>query len=151
MAGQVSQLQASDRERWTLLWSQYLEFYDTSLPSQVYENTWKRIIAKSSGLRAFGARDSDGGAPLVGIVHFLYYESAWTTREVCHLQDLYVDPAHRGRGFGLQLIEAVANAARVRSCDKLYWLTHESNAAARSLYDAVGHYSGFVRYDLPLG
>lgn len=151
MLHQVAQLQASDRDRWTLLWSQYLTFYETSLPSQVYENTWNRIIAESSGLRAFGARYSDGDAPLVGIVHFFYYQSAWTTREVCYLQDLYVDPAHRGRGFGLQLIEAVANAARVRSCDKLYWLTHESNSAARSLYDAMGHYSGFVRYDMALG
>ena len=85
---QVAQLQASDRDRWTLLWSQYLEFYDTSLPSQVYENTWKRIIAKFSGLRAFGVRDSDGDASLVGIVHFSYYENAWRTREVCYLQNL---------------------------------------------------------------
>ena len=146
----VSKLQASDRERWGRLWSEYLEFYDTSLPNQVYENTWSRIMAESSDLRAFGALSSDGDARLVGIAHFLYYESAWTMHEVCYLQDLYVDPAHRGRGFGRRLIEAVAEAARLRSCDKLYWLTHESNAAARSLYDAVAHYSGFVRYDLAL-
>ncbi len=146
----VSKLQASDREHWARLWNEYLAFYDTSLPHQVYEYTWNRIIAESRGLRAFGARGSDGDARLVGIAHFFYYESAWTTHEVCYLQDLYVDPAHRGRGFGRRLIEAVAEAARLRSCDKLYWLTHESNAAARSLYDAVAHYSGFVRYDLAL-
>ena len=147
----VSKLQASDREHWARLWNEYLAFYDTSLPHQVYEYTWNRIIAESRGLRAFGARGSDGDARLVGIAHFFYYESAWTTHEVCYLQDLYVDPAHRGRGFGRRLIKAVAEAARIRSCDKLYWLTHESNAAARSLYDAVAHYSGFVRYDLALG
>ncbi len=77
--------------------------------------------------------------------------AAWTTHEACYLQDLYVDPAHRGRGFGRRPIEAVAEAARIRSCNKLYRLTHESNAAACSLYDAVAHYSGFVRYDLALG
>ena len=70
--------------------------------------------------------------------------------EVCYLQDLFVDPALRGRGVARALIEAVAKAALERGAERLYWLTQEHNAAARALYDKVAKYNHFIRYDYPL-
>jgi hypothetical protein len=32
----------------------------------------------------------------------------------------------------------------------VYWLTHETNAVARRLYDSVGECSGFVEYEVQL-
>jgi RimJ/RimL family protein N-acetyltransferase len=49
------------------------------------------------------------------------------------------------------LIVAVTDWARERSLGRVYWTTHESNAAARRLYDAVGEYRGFIRYQIELG
>ena len=38
-------------------------------------------------------------------------------------------------------------ARRIRpALSKVYWLTHESNAAARLLYDQVAQFGGFIRY-----
>jgi len=48
------------------------------------------------------------------------------------------------------LIEAVAQAARKRGAEKLYWLTQAHNAAGRVLYDKVAKYNDFIRYDYPL-
>ena len=33
-----------------------------------------------------------------------------------------------------------------RAPPKVYWLTHESNAAARLLYDQVARHGGFIQY-----
>ena len=59
-------------------------------------------------------------------------------------------PEARGQGVGRALIAAVAEEARARGAAKYYWLTRDSNADARALYDKVARFKGFLRYDFPL-
>jgi GNAT superfamily N-acetyltransferase len=146
----VTPIEPGDRVRWAELWRGYLDFYETRLPPAIYEHTWQRLIAAESPIRGLGARLGVATAPLVGIVHYLFHAHAWSTREVCYLQDLFVDDAIRGRGCGRRLIEAVAAAARERGCHRLYWTTKEDNATARSLYDRIARFNGFIRYDYAL-
>lgn len=130
------------------MWRAYLAFYETSLPEDVYASTWARIMDPDGPIFALGVRDDDGR--LVGIAHYLVHAHAWSASDVCYLQDLFVDEAYRGLGCGTALIAAVAEAARDRGCFRLYWTTQEGNATARSLYDKVARYTGFIRYDYPL-
>ena len=48
------------------------------------------------------------------------------------------------------LISAVAEWAAARGCSRVYWHTHQDNAAARLLYDKVAAYHGFIMYTLEL-
>jgi GNAT superfamily N-acetyltransferase len=146
----VTPLALEDRARWAELWRGYLDFYETRLPPEIYEHTWQRLIAAESPIRGLGARLGSATAPLVGITHYLFHAHAWTTQEVCYLQDLFVDSAIRRGGCGRRLIEAVAAAARERECYRLYWTTREDNATARSLYDRIARFNGFIRYDYAL-
>jgi len=66
---------------------------------------------------------------------------------VCYLQDLFVAPDARGQGVAAALIEELAQRARAAGADRFHWLTNESNARARALYDRVAQYRGFIRYD----
>jgi GNAT superfamily N-acetyltransferase len=141
---------AADRERWGELWRGYLDFYQTQLTAEIYDHTWQRLIASESPIRGLGARLDNAAAPLVGIVHYLFHAHAWSPHEVCYLQDLFVDPAARGQGVGGKLIDAVAAVARERRCLRLYWTTQADNAVARSLYDRIARFSGFIRYDYAL-
>jgi ribosomal protein S18 acetylase RimI-like enzyme len=145
----VTPLRRQDEARWTELWRLYLEFYETSLPAEIYAHTWRRLMMPESPIRGLGARRG-ADAPLVGITHYLYHAHAWSTREVCYLQDLYVDASARRLGCGQKLIEAVAVLARERQCLRLYWTTKEDNATARSLYDRIARFNGFIRYDYAL-
>jgi ribosomal protein S18 acetylase RimI-like enzyme len=146
----VTPLRPQDRARWGELWRLYLEFYQTSLPPEIYDHTWRRLIAAESPIRGLGARLGDAQAPLAGITHYLFHAHAWSRHEVCYLQDLYVDAAARRQGCGEQLIAAVARIARERHCLRLYWTTSEDNARARSLYDRIARCNGFIRYDYAL-
>jgi RimJ/RimL family protein N-acetyltransferase len=49
---------------------------------------------------------------------------------------------------GAALIEAVRRAAEEAQAGEVYWLTHESNATARRLYDRVATNTGFLKYRL---
>jgi len=146
----VTPLVLKDRARWAELWHGYLDFYETRLPPEIYEHTWQRLIAAESPIRGLGARLGTATAPLVGITHYLFHAHAWTTREVFYLQDLFVDSTARRGGCGRRLIEAVAAEARERGCYRLYWTTKEDNATARSLYDRIARFNGFIRYDYGL-
>ena len=144
----VDGLQPDDREAWTGLWRGYLQFYRTELPGPVYDLTWQRLLG-GGPIHGFGLREQ-AHSPLIGIVHYLFHPSAWTERDICYLQDLFVAPERRGAGGARMLIEAVAAVARQRACPRLYWLTQQDNAAARLLYDKVAKFNGFIRYDYPM-
>ena len=65
---------------------------------------------------------------------------------VCYLQDLFTRPESRGQGVGRALIEAVSAQAKKAGSQRVYWMTHESNAQARTLYDKIADRSGFIQY-----
>lgn len=141
----VDRLRPDDRAAWGELAAGYKAFYNTPTSTAEYDEAWRRLT-HDDGVHAFGAR-IDG--VLVGIVHYLFHTSTWA-REQCYLQDLYTDPALRGRGVARALITAVAAVARERGATRLYWLTQETNHTARALYDQVAQFKGFIRYDHPL-
>ena len=51
-----------------------------------------------------------------------------------------------GRGVGRALIGAVVGAAKEAGAPRVFWNTHETNAVARRLYDAVAERTGFIQY-----
>jgi GNAT superfamily N-acetyltransferase len=138
----IAPLKVSERVRWAQLWSEYQFFYGVDLAEAVCEHTWQRLC--DGRVHGLGARDS--ADHLIGIVHFLFHEDTWSTAPACYLQDLYVDQTARGTGCGRMLIEAVAEAARKAGANNPYWLTHQSNAVARRLYDRLGQNQGFIQY-----
>ncbi|AMS30583.1 MAG TPA: GNAT family N-acetyltransferase [Hyphomonadaceae bacterium] len=140
----VRPLAANDRSVWEELWHGYLTFYKVSnFAPEVTEATWQRLLDPEGPLHGLVAVDGD---EVLGLVHFLYHPSSWTIGPYCYLQDLFTFPAARKRGVGEALIEAVADAARAENAARVYWLTHETNAPGRSLYDRVARHAGFIHY-----
>lgn len=140
----IRPLQAGDRTQWDPLWQGYLTFYKTQLPSDVTEETWRRLIEPGRDPKGFCAVEDSGR--LVGIVHYLFHLSTWTKPDICYLQDLFVDPAVRGGGIGRKLIEVVYAEADRRGAANVYWLTQDFNETARKLYDKVAKVTPFIRY-----
>lgn len=141
----IDRLRPDDRAAWGRLAAGYKAFYNTPTTEAEYDEAWRRLQA-DDGVHAFGAR-IDG--QLVGIVHYLFHTSTWA-KDNLYLQDLFTDASVRGRGVARALIEAVAGVARERQVARLYWLTQETNRTARTLYDKLAVFKGFIRYDHPL-
>jgi GNAT superfamily N-acetyltransferase len=144
----IDRLRPDDREAWGRLAAGYKRFYNTRTTEAEFERAWQRLQT-GDGVWAFGARDGGPKHRLVGIVHYLFHASTWST-DNCYLQDLFTDPDERGRGVARALIDAVAAEARAHGSTRLYWLTQETNRTARTLYDKVAAFKGFIRYDHPM-
>ena len=144
----IRPLEAGDEAEWRRLWTAYLEFYESSVPEEVYVSSFRRMLAGNAGEpnEYRGLLALAGGKP-VGLVHFLFHRHGWRIENVCYLQDLYADPAVRGLGIGRALIEAVYAAADAEGCPSVYWLTQEFNTTARQLYDRIGTLTPFIKYN----
>jgi GNAT superfamily N-acetyltransferase len=141
----VARLGAEVRAAWETLFTGYNTFYERVLPASRFDLAWDAFLADTR-IHALGAK-LDGR--LVGIAHFLIHAST-TTDDVCYLQDLFTASEARGKGVGRALIAAVADWARERQCNRVYWSTHHTNATARHLYDQVAVNRGFILYQIPL-
>ncbi|MGH6790617.1 MAG: GNAT family N-acetyltransferase [Pseudolabrys sp.] len=139
----VRDIGPQERAGWEPLWRGYLDFYETKLPRENYDITWGRLHDPDEPMFALGAY-VDG--KLAGIVHYLFHRSCWSIGDYCYLQDLFVAADARKHGLGRALIEAVEQMARARGASRVYWLTHESNATARALYDTLADRPGFIQY-----
>jgi GNAT superfamily N-acetyltransferase len=141
----IGKLEPADRADWEVLFRAYIAFYKRSLPPAMYDRAWREFQADTR-MHALGAK-LDGR--LVGITHFFVHANT-TAPDVCYLQDLFTAEDVRGQGVARALIAAVAVWARATDCCRVYWMTHESNATARRLYDKVGQNRGFLRYQIDL-
>ena len=107
------------------------------------EATWRRFFDPIEPLHALVA-ERDG--KLIGLTHYLLHRSTWAPVCYCYLEDLFVEPSARGGGTGRALIAAVEAAARAAGASRLYWLTHETNETAQTLYNKVAERAGFIQY-----
>jgi GNAT superfamily N-acetyltransferase len=139
----IRRVGADERTAWEPLWKGYQTFYEVALSDEVTSTAWARLHDPAEPMFLLGAY-VDG--KLAGIAHYLFHRSFWTVGNYCYLQDLFVAATSRNLGIGGALIAAVEKEARAAGASRLYWLTHESNAAARVLYDRVAQRSGFIQY-----
>jgi GNAT superfamily N-acetyltransferase len=139
----VRAIERTERAEWTSLWRAYLVFYRAQWSGDVANATFARIFDPLEPVHALVA-ERDG--ELIGFTHYLFQRSTWLLNSQCYLQDLYVGEATRGGGVGRALIAAVVDAAKEAGAARVFWNTHETNAVARRLYDAVAERSGFIQY-----
>jgi GNAT superfamily N-acetyltransferase len=139
----VRAIAPTDRAQWEPLWRAYLVFYRAQWSDEVADATFARIFDPLEPVHALVA-EREG--ELIGFTHYLFQRSTWLLNPQCYLQDLYVGEATRGGGIGRALIAAVVDAAKEAGAARVFWNTHETNAVARRLYDAVAERSGFIQY-----
>ena len=111
-----------------------------------YEKLTHEVTGDADRLREhlFGARryaevilaEAEGRS--VGFALFLHNYSTFRTAPGLYLEDLFVEPEHRGRGIGTALLVRVARVAVERGCVRLQWAVLDWNAPAIRFYERQG-------------
>ena len=73
----------------------------------------------------------------VGFAVFFYNFSTWLGRPGLYLEDLFVRPEDRGKGYGRALLIQLAKIARERGCGRMEWAVLDWNEPAIKFYQKL--------------
>ena len=74
----------------------------------------------------------------VGMILFFYNFSTFMGRSGIYLEDLFVLPEYRGKGYGKMLLKKLAEITVERNCGRLEWVCLDWNQPSIDFYLAMG-------------
>jgi len=80
--------------------------------------------------------EEDGA--VIGFALFFHNFSTFVGRKGLYLEDLFIIPEKRGRGYGKAFLRHLARLAEERGCGRMEWVCLDWNAPALSLYRSIG-------------
>jgi GNAT superfamily N-acetyltransferase len=111
-----------------------------------YEKLAHQVVATEERLRRtlFGERPAaeavlgwhEGRA--VGLAVFFHNYSTFRACPGIYLEDLFVEPEYRGKGYGKALLLHVAGLAARRGCERMEWSVLDWNTPAIEFYKSLG-------------
>ena len=78
------------------------------------------------------------GEEEVGFALFFHNFSTFLGRAGIYLEDLYVRPSCRGKGFGKALLKELAHIAVIRGCGRLEWACLDWHRPGIDFYKSLG-------------
>ena len=111
-----------------------------------YEKLTHMVVGTPAMLRdaLFGQRPScealvaERGGASVGFALFFTTFSTFLCKPGLYLEDLFVEPAHRGAGIGKGLLRALAALAVERGCGRFEWRVLDWNEPSIRFYESLG-------------
>jgi GNAT superfamily N-acetyltransferase len=111
-----------------------------------YERLAHKVVLKESDLHChlFGDRPyaevllAEDGGSVVGFALFFHNYSTFRARPGIYLEDLFVVPEARGKGFGKELLRHLAMLALDRDCSHIQWSVLNWNEPSINFYKALG-------------
>jgi len=111
-----------------------------------YEKLAHLVVASEEKLRAtlFGSSPfaevviaEEDGTP-AGFAIFFHNYSTFLGQPGIYLEDLFVKPEYRGRGYGKALLARLAQIARARDCGRVEWAVLDWNEPSIAFYKSLG-------------
>lgn len=111
-----------------------------------YEHLAHEVAASVDDIRKtlFGERPfaetligENDGLP-ISFALFFYNFSTFLGKPGIYLEDLYVQPKHRGKGFGSKMLAHIAALAKERNCGRFEWSVLNWNTPAIRTYEKLG-------------
>ena len=111
-----------------------------------YERAPNEVTATADGLNEvlFGEKPAAEvllafeNETAVGFAVFFHNFSTWLGRPGLYLEDLFVRPEDRGKGYGRALLIRLAKIARDRGCGRMEWAVLDWNEPAIEFYRKLG-------------
>lgn len=112
--------------------AEYENMLDDVVATEDLLKTW--IFEKKKAEVVFALEDGVE----VGFALFFHNFSTFLGRAGIHLEDLFVVPEHRGKGYGKGLLKKLAQIAVERDCGRLEWACLDWNKPSIDFYLSMG-------------
>jgi GNAT superfamily N-acetyltransferase len=128
----VRNIRESDFEQLLQLFQEFAAF--EQLPDRM-TNSVEKMKEEKDFIHGFVAETAD--RKIIGYVSYFFCYYTWTGKSL-YLDDLYIQPAYRGRGIGTDLIHGVIAKAKAGGCHKVRWQVSGWNQPAIDFYRKIG-------------
>lgn len=110
----------------------YKKMADEVVADETTLETW--IFDKKKAEVIFAVKDGTE----IGFALFFHNFSTFLGRAGIYLEDLYVKPEHRGKGYGKAILKKLASIAVARGCGRLEWWCLDWNKPSIDFYLSLG-------------
>ena len=134
------------RAAWDQLYKGYADFYHVDQTAEMRERVWSWLHDPTHETEGFLALNE--ACKPMGLTHYRPFARPLMAATGGFLDDLFIDPAHRGSGAAQALIDAVVAEGRRRGWSVIRWITAEDNYRARAAYDKLAVKTKWATYDI---
>ena len=145
MNNSVREIQLKDKEQWQELYKGYANFYKVEMNNQILETVWSWLHDKNHELNGIVYEIDEN---IVALAHYRRMPRPLKGQDIGFLDDLFVEPIHRGKKIGEKLLNELKNISNSKGWGLIRWLTHDDNLRAKALYDRVAEKTSWDLYEL---
>ena len=145
MNNSVREIQLKDKEQWQELYKGYANFYKVEMNNQILETVWSWLHDKNHELNGIVYEIDEN---IVALAHYRRMPRPLKGKDVGFLDDLFVEPIHRGKKIGEQLLNELKKISKSKGWDLIRWITHNDNLRAKNLYDRIADKTQWDLYEL---
>lgn len=91
----------------------------------IFENKYAKVLIAE-----------EDGKP-VGFALYFFNFSTFVGKPGLYLEDLFVEPEFRGKGYGKQLFVELSKTAKAQNCGRMEWSVLDWNAPAIKFYESL--------------
>ena len=141
----IREIQSKDKEQWENLYRDYADFYKVEMNAKILKTVWNWLHDKNHEVSGL-VYEVDGN--IVGFAHYRKMPSPLRGKEICFLDDLFIEPKYRGKKIGEKILNELKKVSKSKGWDLIRWITHDDNLRAKALYDRVAEKTKWDVYEL---
>tara|TARA_B100000900_G_scaffold275376_1_gene235354 strand:- start:854 stop:1291 length:438 start_codon:yes stop_codon:yes gene_type:complete len=141
----IRKIKVEDKIKWEFLYKGYADFYKVQMSDEILKTVWGWLHDKNHEVNGIVYEYKN---TIIGIAHYRKMPSPLRGKYIGFLDDIYVEPNHRGKRIGKKIINELNEISRRNNWEVVRWITRNDNIAAKSLYDRVAKKTSWELYEL---
>ena len=141
----IRPIKIKDKAHWEKLYKSYAEFYKVEMNDKILQTVWNWLHDKNHEVEGLVYQMDEY---IVAFAHYRRMPRPLFGKDIGFLDDLFVDPNHRGKRIGEKIIKELQKISKSRGWDLIRWTTRNNNIRAKSLYDRVAEKTSWDMYEL---
>jgi ribosomal protein S18 acetylase RimI-like enzyme len=139
----IRDIQLKDKENWEKLYRGYADFYKVEINEKILQTVWSWLNDKNHEVQGIVYEVEEN---IIGFAHYRRMPSPLRGQDIGFLDDLFVDPGHRGKKIGEKIINELKKISKSKGWNLIRWITRDNNLRAKTLYDRVAEKTNWETY-----
>ena len=141
----IRPIKKDDKKDWENLYRGYADFYKVEMNDEILATVWKWLFDQKHEVKGLVYEEN---SKVIALAHYRKMPSPLRGKYIGFLDDLFVDPEHRGKKIGEKIFSELKDISEKNKWGLIRWITRNDNARAKSLYDKISEKTTWDTYEL---